>query len=100
VCIGLANETIKPLQRRAEIALTNFIETIATEPEVLVWRLAPGDHLRVHGVAGFLALTHHAIYLGGGRIMHFTGGVTDKGNATIKVDTAYMCVYTYVYIYI
>ena len=84
---GVANHTIRPLQQRAEQALANAIATIATEPEVLVWRLAPGDHLRVNGVAGFMALTHHAIYLGDGRIMHFTGGVTDKGNATIKVDT-------------
>ena len=46
--------------------------------QVLVWQLNPGDHLRVNGVAGFMALTHHAIYLGNGRIMHFTGGVTEK----------------------
>uniref|UniRef100_A0A7S0E9Q2 phospholipase A2 n=1 Tax=Hanusia phi TaxID=3032 RepID=A0A7S0E9Q2_9CRYP len=53
----------------------------------MVWRLQPGDHLKVRGVAGFRALTHHAIYLGDGKIMHFTGGVTDKANATCKIDS-------------
>jgi len=79
----LANATIAPLRERVENALQN----LANQPEVLVWSLQPGDHLRVKGVAGFMALTHHAIYLGNGRIMHFTGGVTDKANATVQIDT-------------
>ncbi|EKX41121.1 hypothetical protein GUITHDRAFT_142271 [Guillardia theta CCMP2712] len=63
------------------------MQYILAQPEVMMWRLQPGDHLKVRGVAGFRALTHHAIYLGDGKIMHFTGGVTDKANATCKIDS-------------
>ena len=83
----LANATITPLLKTVTEALDNAIQNLANQPEVLVWSLQPGDHLRVKGVAGFMALTHHAIYLGNGRIMHFTGGVTDKANATVRIDT-------------
>lgn len=74
----LANATVVPLQKRLSDALLDAFDTLATQPEILVWNLQAGDHLRVKGVAGFMAMTHHAIYLGDGRIMHFTGGVTDK----------------------
>jgi len=74
----LANATIVPLQKRASDALLDAFDALSTQPEILVWHLQAGDHLRVKGVAGFMAMTHHAIYLGDGRIMHFTGGVTDK----------------------
>ena len=53
----------------------------------MICLMQPGDHLRVQGVAGFMALTHHALYIGDGRVMHFTGGVTEKANATVKIDT-------------
>lgn len=83
----LASKTLSPLQAWASKAIGDAVDSLATQPEVLVWSLEPGDHLRVRGVAGLMALTHHALYLGEGRIMHFTGGVTDKANATIRVDT-------------
>ena len=79
----LANATLAPLRERVD----NALQGLANQPEVLVWSLQPGDHLRVKGVAGFMALTHHAIYLGNGRIMHFTGGITDKVNASVRIDT-------------
>ena len=119
--LWLANSTITPLANMAGEALEDAYATLATQPEVLVWRLQvierfvfaflkittyilqklhewyqrtlmicllqPGDHLRVNGVAGFMALTHHALYVGDGRVMHFTGGVTEKANATVKIDT-------------
>lgn len=45
-----------------------------------------GDHIyapidAVHGVA-----THHGIYVGRGNVIHFTGLITDPGNAKIQVD--------------
>jgi hypothetical protein len=82
-----ADRTLLPFSEMLGRTLEEAYETLSTQPEVLVWQLKPGDHLRVKGVAGFVSLTHHALYLGDGRIMHFTGGVTEKANATIKVDT-------------
>ena len=48
---------------------------LATEHnERLCAGLQRGDHLRTQGAFGFRSMAHHAIYIGDGEIVHFTGG--------------------------
>eukprot|EP00286_Rhodomonas_abbreviata_P013874 CAMPEP_0181336728 /NCGR_PEP_ID=MMETSP1101-20121128/27589_1 /TAXON_ID=46948 /ORGANISM="Rhodomonas abbreviata, Strain Caron Lab Isolate" /LENGTH=474 /DNA_ID=CAMNT_0023447073 /DNA_START=207 /DNA_END=1631 /DNA_ORIENTATION=- len=84
---GLSGGHLGRAARNLQEMIDDKVMWVKSQPEVIMWTLQPGDHLRVRGVAGLMALTHHALYVGNGRIMHFTGGVTDKVNATCKVDS-------------
>jgi len=86
------NEKQESAEREAHARDEEIRQKISRLNQALVNDLRPGDHIRTKGAFGFSSMSHHAIYIGDDRIVHFTGGsdsdvsLQAKQRASIKKE--------------